>query len=165
MSAANQSGAGGLGPGQIAIEFLTAGVELSDLLSEVVRRRGGLTLAQYRTLAALRGATTREPWELARAVQVSSAHMTSVLDQLLRLGLVERRVDPVDRRRRQVALTGTGRRRLRALSPRVLALEARVLEIAFTEGERTVLTELVRRLRAGIAELAVSDGAAVRTVP
>ena len=165
MSRANAAVAADPAPGEKAIEFLTAGVELSELFSEVVRRRGRLTLAQYRTLAALRGATTREPWELARAVQVSSPHMTSVLDQLMRLGLVERRVDPVDRRRRQVALTGAGRRRLRVLSPHVLALEARVLETTFTESERAVLTELVRRLRAGIAELVVSEGAAARTLP
>ncbi len=157
--------ADGPAPGEAAVEFLIAGVELSEVFSEVVRRRGGLTWAQYRTLAALRGATTREPWELARAVQVSSAHMTSVLDQLIRLGLVERRVDPADRRRRQVALTGAGRGRLRVLSPHVLALEARVLETTFTANERVVLIELVRRLRAGIAELAVSDGAAAGSLP
>jgi DNA-binding MarR family transcriptional regulator len=104
VSRRTQAGAGAPAPGETAIEFLTAGVALSELFSEVVRRRSGLTLAQYRTLAALRGATTREPWELARAVQVSSPHMTSVLDQLTRLGLVERRVDRVDRRRR--SLTG-----------------------------------------------------------
>jgi len=157
--------AGGPAPGEAAIEFLIAGVELSELFAELVRRRGGLTLAQYRTVAALRGATTREPWELARAAQVSSAHMTSVLDQLMHVGLIERRVDPSDRRRRQVALTSAGRRRLRVLAPHVLALEARVLETTFTESERAVLTELVRRLRAGIAELAASEGAAARTLP
>ena len=161
----SRASAEGPAPGEAAIEFLVAGVELGELFSDVVRRRGGLTLAQYRTLAALRGAPTREPWELARAVQVSSAHMTSVLDQLMRLGLIERRVDPADRRRRQVALTGAGRGRLHVLSPHVLALEARILETTFTTSERAVLTELVRRLRAGIAELVVSDGAPARTLP
>jgi DNA-binding MarR family transcriptional regulator len=165
VSRATVAGADGPASGETAIEFLIAGVELSELFSEVVRRRGGLTLAQYRTLAALRGASKREPWELARAVQVSSAHMTSVLDQLMRLELVERRVDPVDRRRRQVALTGAGRRRLRVVSPHVRALEARVLETTFTTSERVALTELVRRLRAGIAELVVSEGPAGRTLP
>jgi len=91
--------------------------------------------------------------------------MTSVLDQLMRLELVERRVDPVDRRRRQVALTGAGRRRLRVVSPHVRALEARVLETTFTTSERAALTELVRRLRAGIAEVVVSEGPAGRTLP
>jgi DNA-binding MarR family transcriptional regulator len=165
VTRAETAGAEGPALGAAAIEVLVAGVELNELISEVVRRRGGLTLAQYRTLATLRGATTREPWELARSVQVSSAHMTSVLDQLLRLGLVERRVDPVDRRRRQVALTEAGRRQLRALSPYVLELEARLFETTFTEGERAVLTELVRRLRTRIAELVVSEGAAARTLP
>jgi DNA-binding MarR family transcriptional regulator len=148
--------------GETATELLTAGAELSELFAEVVRRRGGLTLAQYRTLATLRGAAAREPWELARAVQVSSPHMTSVLDQLERLGLVERRVDPADRRRRQVLLTQAGRRRLRQLSPYLLALEARLLEAILTERERVVLTGLLRRLRAGMAELAVSDASPAR---
>lgn len=165
MTRAQTAGAGAPALGSAAIELLVAGAELNELISEVVRRRGGLTLAQYRTLAALRGATTREPWELARSVQVSSAHMTSVLDQLLRLELVERRVDPVDRRRRQVALTDAGRRQLRDLSPQVLELEARLFETTFTEGERAVLVELVGRLRRGIADLVVSEGAAARTLP
>jgi hypothetical protein len=68
-------------------------------------------------------------------------------------------------RRRQVALTGACRRRLRVLSLHVVALEARILETSFTESERTALTELVRRLRAGIAELVVSEGASARTLP
>ena len=148
--------------GEAATELLTAGAELSELFSEVVRRRGGVTLVQYRTLAALGDAAYREPWELARAVQVSSPHMTSVLDQLERLGFVERRVDPVDRRRRRVLLTPTGRRRLRRLSPHVLALEARLLEAILTESERAVLTDLLRRLRVGMAEAAVSDGSPAR---
>jgi DNA-binding MarR family transcriptional regulator len=151
--------------GETATELLTAGVELSELFAEVVRRRGGLTLAQYRTLATLRGAAAREPWELARAVQVSSPHMTAVLDQLERLGLVERRVDPADRRRRQVLLTPAGRRRLRQLSPHVLALEAHLLEAILTESERAVLTDLLRRLRVGMAEVAVSDGPPARSPP
>jgi hypothetical protein len=51
--------------GEAATELLTAGAELSELFSEVVRRRGGITLVQYRTLAALGDAAVREPWELA----------------------------------------------------------------------------------------------------
>lgn len=39
-------------------------------------------------------------------------------------------------------------------------MEARVLETTSTEGERAVLTEFARRLRTGIAELAVAGGAA-----
>jgi DNA-binding MarR family transcriptional regulator len=151
--------------GETATELLTAGAELSELFAEVVRRRGELTLAQYRTLAALRGAVAREPWELARAVQVSSPHMTSVLDQLVRLGLVERRVDPADRRRRRVVLTPAGRGRLRQVSPHVLALEAGLLESILTERERAVLTDLLRRLRVGMAEVAVSDGLPSRSSP
>jgi DNA-binding MarR family transcriptional regulator len=148
---------------ETATELLTAGAELSELFADVVRRRGGLTLVQYRTLATLRGPAAREPWELARAVQVSSPHMTSVLDQLGRLGLVERRVDPADRRRRQVLLTPAGRRRLRQLSPHVLGLEARLLDAVLSESERAALTTLLRRLRVGMAEFAVSDGASART--
>jgi DNA-binding MarR family transcriptional regulator len=128
----------------------------------VVRHRARLTLAQYRTLAALRSEAAREPWELARTVQVSSPHMTSVLDQLERLGLVERRVDPADRRRRRVALTPAGRRRIRQLSPHLVALEAQLLEAILSESERAVLTDLLRRLRVGIAELGVSDGRPAR---
>jgi DNA-binding MarR family transcriptional regulator len=90
--------------------------------------------------------------------------MTSVLDQLEQLGLVERRVDSADRRRRQVVLTPTGRRRLRQLAPHVLTLEERLLESTLTERERAILTGLLRRLRAGMAELAASDASRVRAL-
>jgi DNA-binding MarR family transcriptional regulator len=47
--------------------------------------------------------------ELADAVQVDAPYATLIVDNLQERGLVERRTDPADRRRRLVALTAEGK--------------------------------------------------------
>jgi DNA-binding MarR family transcriptional regulator len=67
----------------------------------------GLSLRQYAALHGIReGACS--PGELARLWQVTPAVLTGVIDRLERRGLVRREIDPADRRRLLLALTGEG---------------------------------------------------------
>jgi DNA-binding MarR family transcriptional regulator len=79
----------------------------------------GLTLPQFDVLAQLqrhpRGLT---PGELSRALLVTGGNVTGVVARLLRLGLVERRAVPADRRRVRLRLTGRGRATMRRAVPR-----------------------------------------------
>ncbi|WP_017573931.1 MarR family winged helix-turn-helix transcriptional regulator [Nocardiopsis halotolerans] len=77
---------------------------------------------------------------LARRLYCNAPNLTFVVDQLASRGLVERRVDPADRRSRVVALTERGRR-VRAEAVRV-ACEATPLS-ALDPAE---LREVVRLL-------------------
>lgn len=95
----------------MAVEAVVqVGTSLGRVLDDAVRRAGGLTLSQHHVLAALRRAGERglEPRQIAVAIGSGSAHVTILLDQLERMGLVERRAHETDRRRRRVLLTPAG---------------------------------------------------------
>jgi DNA-binding MarR family transcriptional regulator len=147
----------GLGPTTGAL--LGLGADLGRLFDHLVRRQGSLTFSQYQLLALLRAAhpEPREPWELGRGLGSGSAHVTMLLDQLQRAGLVERQTHGKDRRRRWVHLTEAGRERVEQVAERVRALESRILEGALTSEEAERMGELAERLRAVLVELTASD--------
>lgn len=96
-----------------------------------------------------------EPWEIARALQTGSNHVTKLLDGLEEASLVERRAHAQDRRRRLVHLTDAGLRRVAELEPRVRDLEDRLLSAALSPAERAELRRLTARLRRSLAEVAI----------
>lgn len=64
-----------------------------------------LSQRQLQVVDALRGAGVLSVSEIADAIGVSRSLATTTVEELVRLGLVDRRMDPEDRRRRQVRLT------------------------------------------------------------
>lgn len=83
--------------------------------------------------------------ELAALARVDPSSMVALLDGLEERGVVERRVDPEDRRRRSVQLTKQGHDQMR-----VLRREARKAAKSFLEPlsarEREQLNKLLRKL-------------------
>lgn len=73
----------------------------------------GLSLPQYRVLSLLDEGSVAAT-ALADHLAVSRPNVTAIVDGLVERGLVERRTDPVDRRRVRHALTAEGRRALAA---------------------------------------------------
>jgi DNA-binding MarR family transcriptional regulator len=73
-----------------------------------------------------RGAPTTQ-LALARQLGVDRTVMTYLIDDLVSAGLVERRVDPSDRRARHVATTARGRRLLPELDRRLGKVEEQVI--------------------------------------
>ena len=69
----------------------------------------------------------------------------NVLTELQRRDLVQRTVDPTNRRRNIVTITPVGRKQLRALDKVVDAVQERVLE-RLIQTERRQLTKLLRKL-------------------
>ena len=68
--------------------------------------------------------------ELAAAEQVRPPSMTRLVDALESDGLVERRVDAVDRRCQRISLTSAGRRSLASIRSRKTAfLESRLSQL------------------------------------
>ncbi|MFI6291135.1 MarR family winged helix-turn-helix transcriptional regulator [Nonomuraea sp. NPDC050790] len=91
-----------------------AGVaRLVEAAVEEVFARHGLRQGEFDVLAALRrsGPPYRLiPSELAAVLMMSRAGMTNRLDRLEAAGLVERTLDPADRRSFRITLTEEGRR-------------------------------------------------------
>jgi DNA-binding MarR family transcriptional regulator len=75
-----------------------------------VREQVDLTPSRHRLLRVVaRAAEPQRQTALATALDVVPRSITSLVDDLERLGLVERQPDPTDRRATLVALTGDGR--------------------------------------------------------
>ncbi|MFB9831057.1 MarR family winged helix-turn-helix transcriptional regulator [Actinoallomurus acaciae] len=121
--------------------------------SEAVFARHGLRRGEFDVLAALRRSGppyTLTPSEMAAELMMSRAGMTSRIDRLEVAGLVERSLDPDDRRSFRITLTGKGLRavdaalgehaaRLSVLSSRLGDGESRALEDALRTLVRTLV--------------------------
>lgn len=98
--------------------------------------------AQALWLLGARGSVTTG--ELARSLGVDPANASTLITKLERLGLVDRKPDPHDRRRRAVSLTAGGRRARQRLSRCMGA--RRPTFGALSTDELTTFLELLRKL-------------------
>lgn len=125
--------------------------ELVDVAAQVpheVARRAGLSTSELHSLRHLFD-TPMGPVDLARALGVTSAASSGVVDRLVARGHVERRPHPDDRRRTEVVITDAGRREaVRHLAPMFEGL-ART-DAALSPAEREVVE---RYLRGAIAAM------------
>lgn len=107
----------------------------------------GLGEADFDVLATLRRAGAPyelAPSDLADHTMVTTGGMTKRLDRLVEAGLVTRRVSVEDARRRVVALTPDGRRRIDAAFTAHMANEQRLLDTLSAE-QVAELEALLRR--------------------
>ena len=117
---------------------------------EEVFGRHGLTIGEFDVLAALRRAGdphVMTPTALSRLLMLSPAGMTNRIDRLEAAGLVERRLDPDDRRSSLVVLTEEGRALVDAAVTDHVANEADLLS-GLTATEQRSLDQLLRKLLA-----------------
>lgn len=130
-------------PSLEAIRELT---RVSARLHHAVSRRSGLSPADLSALDLL-SRQVMGPAELARALDLTTAAATGIVDRLEARGHVERRPIPGDRRRKGVHITESGSRDSRGhLQQMIDGLEAN--DARFTAAER----EVVRRYLAGATE-------------
>lgn len=108
--------------------MVQAGGAIGRVFDHATRRAASLTLSQHQVLAALLGADPAplEPRQIGAVIGSGSAHVTVLLDQLERMGHLERRAHDTDRRRRAIVLTDGGRDAARA-STEAVAAAARVV--------------------------------------
>ena len=105
----------------------------------------GLRSYHYRLLAAL------EEWgpigqaDLGRGTSIDRSDVVTWLGELERLGLIERTVNPDNRRRNIVSITPAGSEELRALDNVIDDVQERVLA-PLSQHERRQLTILLRKL-------------------
>lgn len=83
--------------------------------------------------------------DLAGLARVDPSSMVALLDSLEERGMVERRVDPDDRRRRSVYLTAAGKDAMRVLK-REARKAAKTFLAPLTADERDQLNALLRKL-------------------
>jgi DNA-binding MarR family transcriptional regulator len=118
---------------------------------EEVFVRHGLRQGEFDVLAALRRSGspyTMIPSELSAVLMMSRAGMTNRLDRLEAAGLIERSLDPADRRSFHVVLTDKGREVIDAALTEHADNLAR-LAAGLTPEDAATLTRIVRGLLDG----------------
>ena len=99
----------------------------------------------YRLLAALDERSPASQAALGRGTGIDRSDVTAALVELEERGLVERNVNPADRRRNVVSITPAGARRLEELDTVVDAIQERLLAPLSAEERRQFIT-LIRRV-------------------
>jgi len=105
----------------------------------------GLRSYHYRLLAALEEGGPVGQADLGRGTSLDRSDVVNMLGELERLGLIERTVNPSNRRRNIVTITPAGIRQLQALDHVVEEIQERVLA-PLSQNERRQLTNLLRKL-------------------
>jgi MarR family transcriptional regulator, transcriptional regulator for hemolysin len=117
----------------------------------------GLTRAQWQTLAYLARNEGINQTSLAQLLDIEPITLVRLLDRLEAQGVVERRVDPRDRRQRNLYLTALAEPALERI--RALGLEVREETLAgLEEGERGQLLALLTRMKTNL-QARLSGGA------
>lgn len=120
---------------------------VSPLLSDVPHDARG-----YQTLATVVHGDQPTQVALASYLGIDRTVMTYLLDDLVDAGLVERRLHPDDRRRRQIVATDHGRAVLTELQSRVHHAEELLLA-GLDEAERATFRNLLHRIACNVREV------------
>ena len=119
--------------------------ELVDVAAQVpaeVARQAGLSTSELHSLRHLFD-SPMGPVDLARALGVTSAASSGIVDRLASRGHVERRSDPDDGRRTSVVITDSGRAEvMHRLAPMFAGLAA--LDSSLDDDERVVVERYLR---------------------
>jgi DNA-binding MarR family transcriptional regulator len=106
---------------------------------------GGLTSPQFAVLAVLRTADGLDQRTIAEGAALDRSTCGELIDRLARRGLVEAGLDPGDRRRKLVRITGAGRRQLEAAAAEQREVHRAALA-RLSEPERAELNQLLLKM-------------------
>lgn len=105
----------------------------------------GFELYDYGLLALLAEGSRETQATIADALSLDPSRLVAVLDNLERRGAIDRRRDPLDRRRHVVSITAAGKKELTRLRELFRRLEDEFL-CALDDDERRTLHHLLLRL-------------------
>jgi DNA-binding MarR family transcriptional regulator len=118
-------------------------------LAKTVHKRStedllGITIRQMMLLSYLRAAAPAQQQQVCESLWLDPNNCVLLLNELEDMGYVERRRDPIDRRRHVVELTDDGRHALERAEQAQESLEDEILG-PLSEEERATLRSLLRR--------------------
>jgi MarR family transcriptional regulator, lower aerobic nicotinate degradation pathway regulator len=139
-------------PGAFPRELLASPAFLLSRLGFAIKGRSitefaqqGFTPYHFGVLALLEEGAAETQATIADALRLDRSQLVGLLDGLEERGLIERRRDPLDRRRQAVSLTAAGRRTLVGLRSTVKKVEDEFLA-PLSAADREALHGLLLRL-------------------
>lgn len=123
--------------------------EIREAFEQAMERAGG-SLGIWIVLNAIKATGLVSHSILASHAHVDGATITYHVDRAEKLGLVQREVDPADRRVKRLRLTPDGERVYKELGVAARTLEARVMT-GINEAEQARLRRTLAKLRANLA--------------
>jgi DNA-binding MarR family transcriptional regulator len=119
-------------------------IQYVDLHSKHLEKQFGLTGPQLIVLKEISRAGELSASQLSRAISLSQATVTGILDRLERRGLISRRRSSIDRRRVIVEVSSAGRQLLEAAPPPMQESFTRQFEELQTWEQHMILSSLQR---------------------
>jgi len=132
-----------------------AGVSLAVRFSSSLRE-AGITLQDWRVLAALRERDGQRLTELAQRTSIEVSTLSRLVGSLESAGLVSRNRDTDDARAIAIRLTAKGDQVTIALTPAAQQLEAKAMA-GLSEAEIAQLKSLLERIYGNLAALSAAD--------
>jgi MarR family transcriptional regulator, temperature-dependent positive regulator of motility len=105
----------------------------------------GLSPVEYAILGSLDDAPGIDQRRLASRIGIDPVSAHHIVERLEGMGLIDRQVDPADRRARTLRLTAKGVRLRRHLRPKVIAAQDQIMR-TLSKSERHTLLELLTRV-------------------
>lgn len=125
--------------------FAKLSQQLSDGFAEVYRDEFGLTIPQWRVIAHLAEHKELTAKRLGDMANLDKSTASRAIAQLEEKQLLEKTVSPNDKRASILFLSEQGWQLYRALAPKALAWETKLLE-AFSESEKQLLYKVLNKL-------------------
>lgn len=117
----------------------------------------GVTALQWRMIAYLKRSGPIRQGPLAELIEVEAITLSRMTDRLEEAGLVERHIDPTDRRAWLLHLTPLAERKIEEMRDVTDALTEEATN-GLSHSERTQLASLVERVRANLSRRDVKAG-------
>ncbi|MCR9071990.1 MAG: MarR family winged helix-turn-helix transcriptional regulator [Alphaproteobacteria bacterium] len=119
---------------------------VSKGIARLYAERFGITIPEWRILAILGAFGPATASEIQGRSAMDKVQVSRAIARLTEAALIQRTVDPDDRRRQTIAMTAEGERVYREIVPLARSREAALLE-GFTPEEREMLDRLLDRLQ------------------
>jgi len=111
-----------------------------------------VTPLHFEIMALLKEAGTLHVAEIGERLQIARAQMTHLIDKLVDLNIVERKMDIADRRTINITLTGQGRVFLEEHKDRLMSITIETMS-RLTDEELEDLSNTLRKLRDILSKL------------
>lgn len=134
---------------------------VSRLFAERYEARFGLTIPEWRVMAAVGESAPRTTGEVIATTRMDRVKVSRAVIRLGDKGLLDRRADPRDARAQVLSLTAEGEAAYRAIVPLARDLQA-ALAAALTAEEAAALAAILGKLDARAAALAGDQAVASR---